>query len=143
MFLYSPLFSQESGKASFYASKFHGKNTSSGIPYDKDSLTCAHKTFPFGTLLKITNPQNNRSVIVKVTDRGPFSEKRLLDLSYAAAKELDIIRQGIATVEVKKWLFSPFYPSKIPTDKTGIFILTKSKEEIYAKLKIDKTKVLK
>lgn len=138
--LSSPVSSQEIGKASFYGHKFQGRKTSSGIPYHRDSLTCAHKTLPFGTLLKITNPQNNKSVIVKVTDRGPFSKRRLLDLSYAAAKELDIIRQGIATVEVKKWLFKSFSPITIPTDKTGLFIVTKSTEEIYSKLKIDKTK---
>ena len=96
---------QQSGKASYYAHKFHGRKTSSGVPYHKDSLTCAHRTLPFGTLLEVVNPINKKRVVVKVTDRGPFTRNRVLDLSYAAAKELDIIRSGIAMVEWQKWEF--------------------------------------
>lgn len=86
---------QESGKASFYSHKLHGRKTSSGIPYHKDSLTCAHRTLPFGTFLQVKNPKNNKTVVVKVTDRGPSSKSRIIDLSYAAAKEIGIDQQGV------------------------------------------------
>lgn len=132
---------QQSGKASYYAHKFHGRKTSSGVPYHKDSLTCAHRTLPFGTLLEVVNPINKKRVVVKVTDRGPFTRNRVLDLSYAAAKELDIIRSGIAMVEWRKWEFKPFMPFTF--DKMHLAIPSKSLEEIYSNLKVDKEKVLK
>ena len=87
------------GKASFYGNKFHGRKTSSGVPYHRDSLTCAHKTLPFGTLLKVRNLKNGREVVVKVTDRGPFVKGRIVDLSQAAARELDMLSSGVANVE--------------------------------------------
>ncbi|HXL01396.1 MAG: septal ring lytic transglycosylase RlpA family protein [Dysgonamonadaceae bacterium] len=105
-----PVFSQEKGKASFYAHKMQGRKTSSGEPYHSDSLTCAHRSYPFGTLLMVKNPKNEKMVVVKVTDRGPFKKNRLIDLSYAAAKQLGIIRQGIAEIELKEWEFSPTPP---------------------------------
>lgn len=86
-------------KASYYANKFHGKKTASGEIYHKDSLTCAHKTLPFGTILKVRNPRNDKEVYVKVTDRGPFIKGRTIDLSLAAAKKLDLVQRGVATVE--------------------------------------------
>ena len=96
-------FSQsQKGKASFYAQKFHGRKTASGERLHLDSLTCAHRTYPFATKLKVYNPANGRSVVVKVTDRGPFVRGRIIDLSWRAAKELGIISQGVATVFVQK-----------------------------------------
>ncbi len=92
-------YSQQLVKASYYANKFHGRKTASGKLYHKDSLTCAHKTLPFGTILKVRNPRNDKEVFVKVTDRGPFVKGRTIDLSLAAAKELGVISHGIATVE--------------------------------------------
>lgn len=89
-------------KASYYANKFHGRKTASGVLYHKDSLTCAHKTLPFGTILKVRNPRNDKEVYVKVTDRGPFIKGRTIDLSLAAAKKLDLVRHGVATVEFMK-----------------------------------------
>ncbi|MFV0391231.1 MAG: septal ring lytic transglycosylase RlpA family protein [Paludibacteraceae bacterium] len=94
-----PLFGQQKVKASFYANKFHGRKTASGELYHKDSLTCAHKTFPFGTILKVRNPKNDKEVIVTVTDRGPFVKGRTLDLSLAAAKKIGLVNKGVATVE--------------------------------------------
>lgn len=91
---------QSVGNASYYADKFHGKPTSSGKPYDRNAMTCAHRTLPFGTLLKVKNPRNGKEIIVEVTDRGPFTRKFMIDLSYAAAKELDIIKYGFSPVEV-------------------------------------------
>lgn len=88
-----------SGNATYYGNRWHGRRTSSGEVYHKDSLTCAHRTLPFGTLLRVTNPKNGKEVIVKVTDRGPFRRGAIVDLSMAAAKQLDIVRDGVARVE--------------------------------------------
>lgn len=96
----------ETGKASFYAKKFHKRKTASGIAYNKDEMVCAHPIHPFGTKLVVKNPKNNKKVVVEVIDRGPFKKGRVVDLSYAAAKELDIIRQGIAVVEVSEYMVS-------------------------------------
>lgn len=91
---------QTRGTASYYSHKLHGSKTSNGARYHKDSMTCAHRTFPFGTWLKVKNLKNNKEVIVKVTDRGPFARKRIIDVSYAAAKKLDFIGHGITKVEI-------------------------------------------
>ena len=87
-------------KASYYANRFHGKKTANGQVYHRDSLTCAHKTLAFGTIIKVKNPKNDKVVYVKVTDRGPYSKGRTIDLSYAAAKKLDIVTHGIASVDI-------------------------------------------
>lgn len=92
------------GKASYYANKFHGRTTSSGDMYHRDSLTCAHRTLPFGTKLKVRNPRNNQEVVVEVNDRGPFCEGRVVDLSYAAAKQIGILHRGVARVEIEEVL---------------------------------------
>ena len=86
--------------------------TASGERLHADSLTCAHRSYPFGTRLKVYNPANGRSVIVRVTDRGPFVRGRIIDLSWRAAKELDIISQGVAMVTVQKAtdIIVPFLP---------------------------------
>jgi len=91
-------FAGQKGKASFYSHKLKGRHTSNGGKYQPDSLTCAHRSLPFGTLLRVFNPTNNKEVIVKVTDRGPHRRGFLIDLSYSAAKQLDMVRQGIASV---------------------------------------------
>ena len=103
---------KEQGKASFYARKFAGRMTASGERLHNDSMTCAHRYYPFGTLLKVYNPANGRSVIVRVTDRGPYVRGRVIDLSWRAAKELDIISKGVAMVVVQKadHLIIPFRP---------------------------------
>lgn len=89
------------GVASWYGPDFHGKPTSSGEIYDMYALTCAHREYAFGTRLKVTNISNNKSVNCTVNDRGPFVSGRDLDLSYAAAKEIGIIRQGISEVRIE------------------------------------------
>ena len=94
------LLGQKVGNATFYSKRAHGTRMASGVRYHKDSMFCAHKTYPFGTLLKVRNLKNDRIVIVKVTDRGPFNRHLMIDLSYAAAKKLDIVRKGIAPVQV-------------------------------------------
>jgi rare lipoprotein A len=103
------------GKASYYSKSWTGRKTANGERLHHDSLTCAHKTYPFGTLLKVTNPANGLSVIVKVTDRGPYGRGRIVDLSVRAAKELGILSQGIAPVVVERYDNSiiPFKPAEI------------------------------
>jgi rare lipoprotein A len=92
---------RERGTASWYGTKFHGKRTSSGEPYDLYGMTAAHKTLPLPTYVEVTNLQNGRSVIVKVNDRGPFHDDRIIDLSYTAAAKLGILGHGTGKVEVR------------------------------------------
>lgn len=91
---------QKQGNASYYSHRLKGRHTSDGGKYHPDSLTCAHRAYPLGSILRVRNPKNNKQVFVKVTDRGPHRRKLMIDLSYSAAKELDIIRFGVAPVEV-------------------------------------------
>jgi rare lipoprotein A len=101
-FLALTCFSQvQTGKASFYADKFEGVQTASGEKYKRKKLTAAHKTLPFGTKVKVTNLQNNKSVEVTINDRGPYVEGRILDVSKAAADKLGFLNQGIAEVQVE------------------------------------------
>jgi rare lipoprotein A len=88
------------GMASWYGKDFHGKPTATGRPYNMYEMTAAHTTLPTGTQVRVTNLANGRSVIVVVADRGPFSKKRIIDLSYAAAKHLGFVKQGTARVRV-------------------------------------------
>ena len=106
--------SVQTGKASYYPKKFTGRRTASGERLHHDSLTCAHRTYPFGTLLKVTNPANGKHVIVRVTDRGPYVKGRIIDLSVRAARELGIIAQGIAPVTVEHYCETiiPFKPEE-------------------------------
>jgi rare lipoprotein A len=93
------------GIVSFYAHDFHGKLTSNGETFNMNDLTAAHRTFPFGTKVKVTNLDNKKSVIIRVNDRGPFIEGRIMDLSMGAAKEIDLIKSGTvqARLEVLQW----------------------------------------
>jgi len=89
------------GKASYYGNKHHGKLTASGEVYDKNKLTCAHKTLPFETICRVTNLANDKSVIVKVNDRGPFVRGRIIDLSYKAMETIDGLKAGVIDVRVE------------------------------------------
>lgn len=95
----------QEGLASYYSTEFHGRKTSSGEIFDKNALTAAHRTFPFGTILLVTNQKNGKQVEVKVNDRGPVKPERIIDLSYGAAKEIDMLRDGLVRVrvEVLEW----------------------------------------
>lgn len=106
--------SQQKGKASYYSKRATGARTSSGARVHHDSLTCAHRTYPFGTRLKVTNPRTGKWVIVKVTDRGPFGRNRIIDLSYRAAREIGMLSQGVAMVFVEPAdnTVVPFKPDK-------------------------------
>jgi rare lipoprotein A len=92
---------KERGVASWYGTKFHGKRTSSGEAYNMYAMTAAHKTLPLPTYVRVTNLKNGREAIVKVNDRGPFHDNRLIDLSYAAATKLGISGTGTGLVEVQ------------------------------------------
>ena len=91
---------RERGIASWYGQKFHGRKTASGEVYNMYDLTAAHKTLPLGTKVKVLNRSNNRTVVVKVNDRGPFVRGRIIDLSYAAAKKINMVGSGTAPVEI-------------------------------------------
>ena len=91
----------DTGIASYYADKFHGRKTASGEVFHQDSLTAAHKSLPFGTLVRVTNLRNNQSVIVKVNDRGMKGKNRVIDLSKAAARELNMVGAGLVKVKVE------------------------------------------
>jgi rare lipoprotein A len=91
----------ERGVASWYGTKFHGRRTSSGEPYDMYVMTAAHTRLPLPTYVRVTNLENRRSVVVRVNDRGPFARNRIIDLSYAAAHRLGMVEQGTALVEVR------------------------------------------
>lgn len=99
--VYAQGYSEEIGKAAYYADKLHGRPTASGKPYDKDALTCSHKKYPFGTELRITRLDNNKSVVVTVTDRGPYHEGFVVDLSRKAAEAIDLIKDGVTRVKVE------------------------------------------
>lgn len=108
----------QSGKASYYAKSWTGRRTSNGERLHHDSLTCAHKSLPFGTLLKVTNLLNGKQVVVRVTDRGPFVRGRIVDLSWGAAKAIGMLSQGIAPVSVERVTTStiPFKPEEDDPD---------------------------
>jgi rare lipoprotein A len=89
------------GKSSYYGPKFHGRKTANGETFDMYKLTAAHRELPFETLIKVTNSKNNKSVTVYVNDRGPFVAGRILDLSYGAAKKIDMVNDGVADVVIE------------------------------------------
>lgn len=91
----------EYGLASYYGPEFHGKSTASGEIFDQHDLTCAHRDLPFGTRVRVTNTKNNRSVIVRVNDRGPWVRGRVIDLSYAAAKKIGMLGDGVVRVKIE------------------------------------------
>lgn len=113
-FIVSPgaLFAQK--KASYYSDKLHGRKMSNGERYHRDSMTCAHLKYPLGTLLRVRNLINDKEVVVRVTDRGPFSKRYSIDLSKAAARELGILRSGFCPVEITR-----LHPSRIPLRPNG------------------------
>lgn len=93
--------STEVGKASWYGAPYHNRRTSSGEIYNMNAMTAAHRTYPLGSLVRVTNMKTGHTALVRITDRGPFVKGRVLDVSYAAAKRLDIWQPGIANVKVE------------------------------------------
>ena len=92
---------ERAGMASYYADALHGRPTASGEPYDVGGLTAAHRTLPFGSRVRVTNRANGQSVTVRVNDRGPFVAGRVIDLSRAAARRLDMVRAGVVRVDLE------------------------------------------
>ncbi|MFY3743175.1 septal ring lytic transglycosylase RlpA family protein [Anaeromyxobacter sp. Red801] len=92
---------EQVGLASYYGKRHHGRRTASGSRFDMHAMTCAHRTAPFGTRLKVTSLESGKSVVVKVTDRGPFAGGRVVDLSYAAARKLGMVEDGVVRVRVE------------------------------------------
>ncbi len=92
---------KQTGEASWYGPGFQGRKTANGDRFDMNALTAAHKTLPLGTMIEVTNLGNNKKIIVKVNDRGPFSKGRILDLSKRAARKLGIIKRGHGRVRIK------------------------------------------
>jgi rare lipoprotein A len=92
---------QEKGEASWYGVPFHGRQASNGEIYDMNKLTAAHRTLPFETMVQVTNERNGKSTVVRITDRGPFVNNRIIDLSYAAAREIDAIGPGVVPVRLE------------------------------------------
>jgi rare lipoprotein A len=111
----SGLMAQEYGVASYYADNYHGQKTASGELYNRDELTCAHKSHPFGTLLEVTRMDNKKSVRVRVIDRGPFVQGRVVDVSHRAAEILDLVTDGTARVKVE--VVSAAQPEPIPSSE--------------------------
>jgi rare lipoprotein A len=93
---------KQTGLASWYGRKFHGRKTASGETFDMNALTAAHRSLPLNCYVKVTNKNNGKSVVVKVNDRGPFHGKRVLDLSYGAAKQLGITSKGVGNVSIER-----------------------------------------
>ncbi|HWB27105.1 MAG TPA: septal ring lytic transglycosylase RlpA family protein [Chitinophagaceae bacterium] len=94
-------FITENGKASYYGDEYNGKKTASGETFNKNKLTAAHKTLPFGTVVIVKNMSNGKTVKVTITDRGPYTKGRIIDLSEKAASKIDMINQGVAEVQLK------------------------------------------
>lgn len=88
------------GKASWYGERFQGRKTASGEPFDMYAFTAAHKTLPFHTIVRVIDPATRKSVVVRVTDRGPYSKGRVVDLSWAAATDLGMVERGVIPVEL-------------------------------------------
>lgn len=110
--------------ASWYGTQFNGRRTASGERYDMRRLTAAHPNLPFGTMVQVTNLENGRQVVVRINDRGPFSKRsrrRVIDLSYAAARELGVVGPGTARVELALALTAPTAPAAPTPDKGGPF----------------------
>jgi rare lipoprotein A len=124
------------GHASWYGMPFHGRRTASGEIYDMHRITAAHRELPFGTILEVRNLDNERRVQVRVTDRGPFVKGRILDLSYAAALQLDMVRTGTAEVELRVVDLGelPLPAGSVLTLQVGAFQSRDSAEELAARL---------
>ena len=109
---------RERGIASWYGSKFHGRRTSSGEPYDMYAMTAAHKHLPLPTWVEVRHLGNGRRIVVKVNDRGPFADKRIIDLSYAAAAKLGMLGTGTAPVEIRTVTPDEPAPARVRTVAT-------------------------
>jgi len=106
----TPLAEETTGYASWYGHPYHGRRTSNGETYDMNTMTAAHRTLPFDTVVKVSNLSNGKEVTVRINDRGPFVKDRIIDLSYVAARQIDMVGPGTARVnlEILKVVPNPF-----------------------------------
>lgn len=95
------LFMVTEGKASYYADRFHGRLTANGERFNMHELTAAHKSLPFNSMVRVTNLSNGKKVLVRINDRGPYIEGRIIDLSLEAAKEIDLLQKGVTNVRIE------------------------------------------
>lgn len=95
------LFMVTEGKASYYAHRFHGRLTANGERFNMHDLTAAHKSLPFGCMVRVTNLSNGKKVLVRINDRGPYIKGRIIDLSLKAAKEIDLLKKGVTNVRIE------------------------------------------
>jgi rare lipoprotein A len=129
----------QSGKASWYGGKFHGRKTSNGEVYDMHSKTAAHKILPFNTYVKVQNMSNYKYTIVRINDRGPFVKGRIIDLSYAAAKEIDLVGPGTAEVKITaltRYRVAPGIKEGIFTVQIGAFGEQANAQRLADKLRL-------
>jgi rare lipoprotein A len=133
---YFPAGNVQRGMASWYGEDFHGKITSSKEIYNMYDMTAAHKTLPFGSYVMVTNLENGKSVIVRINDRGPFIEGRIIDLSYAAAKVLGMVGPGVVPVKVEVLeKYSPEKSTQKFSVQVGAFIYKENAEVLKRKLR--------
>jgi len=111
------------GIASYYAQRFHNRKTANGERFDMHGFTAAHKTLPFGTILRVTNTVNGKNVLVRINDRGPFVGRRIIDLSYKSAKVIDGISVGVPKVKIEGFIPNKF---ELPSDQNSNFYLAYS-----------------
>ena len=134
---------EQTGIASWYGKKFHGHLTSNGEIYDMYAMSAAHKNLPLPTYLKVTNIANNKSVIVRVNDRGPFHQSRIIDLSYSAAYKLDMLKTGTAKVKITAITeFGKINPSQIAKQTHKVSSVTQGKNyiQLFATSKLELAK---
>jgi len=127
------------GKASWYGEKFHGRKTANGEIYDMHKNTAAHKILPFGTVVKVENLTNNKYTIVRINDRGPFVKGRIIDLSYTAAKKIDLVSPGVTKVRItalKNKEKKPVIQKGVFTVQVGAFSEKENAEELAEKLRV-------
>ncbi len=93
--------SSQTGLASYYGHQYHGRTTANGETYDENKLTAAHRTLPFGTRVRVTNLENGKIVLLRINDRGPFVEGRIVDVSWRAARDLDFVEQGVVKARLE------------------------------------------
>lgn len=126
----------EEGIASWYGNPYHGRQSANGEIYDMEQMTAAHRTLPFGAMVQVTNRTNGKKVEVRITDRGPFVDGRIIDLSRAAARDIDLIRPGTAPVriEVRSYALSP-RPNGAFAVQVGSYLDRREADRLSARLR--------
>ena len=144
----------EKGEASYYGNKYHGKPTASGELYNKDKFSTAHRTLPFGSLVQVVNLQNGKTVNLKVNDRGPYKETRIIDVSGVAAIYLDMVKAGVLQVEMKVLRVGPgdkgggiagggdsnIFATALESDPNATVVATEKPKDLSKAVKVFKTK---